>query len=199
MTSSYHTEIGKLLKNAREELGMTLPQSSAALHIRAHYLHALEEGDLADLPGAAYTKGYLQSYAVFLHLDKNEILRRFELVKSDIPEKGFFFPQVLSKEKKPSSSVVWSGGLLVLVVYMVWYMAFKPNMAVLTVVAPPSGSLVGTSGEESIAVDSIFNLSCAVPQVRVYPSCYRVENGKILDNSLLPLHRQIISVMELAY
>lgn len=196
MASSYYKEIGQLLENAREELRLTLPQASAALHIRAHYLHALETGELVDLPGAAYTKGYLQSYAAFLHLDKDEMLRRFELMENDFPEKALFFPQVFSKEKNPSYSIVWGGLLLALIVYVVWFLVFKPDAAP-SLVTPPPLYKAGLSSEFP-AFNYVFNLACAMPHVRVYPPCYRADVSNMGVRTPLPLRRQIISVMELA-
>lgn len=196
MTSLYYKEIGQLLENAREELRLTLPQASTALHIRAHYLHALETGELVDLPGAAYTKGYLQSYAVFLHLDKDEMLRRFELLENDFPEKALFFPQVFSKEKNPSYSIVYGGVFLAMMVYAFWFLVFRPDTAP-SLVAPVPLYKEGISSEFP-ASNYVFNLACATPKVRVYPPCYRSDVSNIEVSNPLLLRRQIISVMELA-
>ena len=195
MTSSYDTEIGKILTSAREDLRLTLSQASAALHIRAHYLHALEVGELADLPGMAYTKGYLQSYAAFLRLDKDEILRRFELVENSLPESRLFFPKVFSKEKKPSHSAIWTGLVLVLVIYLRWVFLFKPELITIYMITQPSDII-----EPEVTVsDSVLNLACAMPKVRIYPSCYRADTNRLAEDSLLPMRHQINSVMELAY
>ncbi len=196
MTSSYHNEIGKLLQNAREDLQLNLQQASTALHIRAHYLHALEIGDLTNLPGAAYTKGYLQAYAVFLHLDKDELLRRFELIENNLPENGLFFPQVFSKEKKPSHSVILLGLALVLIAYVLWFLLFKPDLVALSVVAMPSYKMEVTT---SFPVANYTpNLTCAAPQVRLYPPCYSAAMGRMSEIPALPLRRQRNSIMELA-
>ena len=77
------------------------------LHIRVRYLDALECGRLNELPGISYTKGYLQVYANYIGLDKDEILRRFEDVEQAMGKRGFYFPQVLNKEKSPNSNIVW--------------------------------------------------------------------------------------------
>jgi cytoskeletal protein RodZ len=195
MASSYYTEIGKLLINAREDLRLTLPQASSALHIRAHYLHALEVGELSELPGMAYTKGYLQSYAAFLHLDKDEIIRRFELVDDDLPENNLFFPKVFSKEKKASNTIVWICLLFAVATYLIWFFMFRPESTTFSMITQPPDVIK----REVIVFDSVLNLACATPEVRVYPACYRANMDKTVENSLLPMHRQINSVMELAY
>lgn len=190
MTSLYRKEIGKLLQNAREELRLTLSEVSVELHIRAHYLQALETGELTNLPGSAYIKGYLQSYATFLHLDKDEMIRRFELLENDFPEKNLFFPHVFSKDKNPSHSIAYSALFLVLIIYTVWFFAFRPD-SMPSPVLPAPQIAVGNSA------NYIFNHACAISQLRVYPPCYRADKSNLKIGSLLPLHRQIISVMEL--
>src|ERR671932_2539082 len=62
-------EIGVSLRNAREHQKLTLPDAEQATHIRSKYLAALEEERWDVLPGAAYTKGFLRTYADFLGLD----------------------------------------------------------------------------------------------------------------------------------
>lgn len=195
MTPTYYTEIGQHLRAAREELRLTLQEASTALHIRAHYLHALEVGELDKLPGAAYTRGYLQVYASYLYLDKGEILRRFERVKDTVPEKGFFLPMVFSKEKKPSNLIAWGGLLLVLIVYIVWFLAFRPVRPEFPVIAPPPEKVEISPEYE---VNSVLNLPCAIRQVSLYPPCYSADIGNMVGNTPLPLRRQMISVMELA-
>lgn len=195
MTSLYYNEIGKALQKAREELNISLQQASIALHIRAHYLQSLESGRLEELPGSAYIRGYLQSYAIFLHLDKDEILRRFDLVENDIPEKGLFFPQVFSKEKKPTNSVVWSGIMLMGLIYFVWFLLFRQSSAPPIVDPLPYYK----SGIVEFPVSNYtFNLACARPSHRVYPACYRADIYNLVENSPLSLRHHKNSIMELS-
>lgn len=188
MASSYHVEIGKLLRQSREDLRITLQEASVALHIRAHYLQALEDGDLDNLPGAAYTRGYLQAYATFLHLDKDEIIRRFERMENDLPQKGLFFPQVFSKDKKPANPVVWGGVLLAFVTYMLWSFVFSPELSTVSVIVPPP---VYDETIASTKSRSLLHHPCAVPQTTIYPPCYRVKKLQYVP------HRPIKNVMEL--
>ncbi len=196
MNPSYQKDIGLVLQNAREEAGLTLLEASAALHIRAHYLHALEIGELVVLPGAAYTKGYLLAYTSFLRLDKDEILRRFERIETDLPERGLFFPHVFSSEKKPSNSAVWGGVLLALLVYAIWFISFRPQVGGISIVeTPPDRALIFR--EYSIP-GSVFNLPCVSLRVTLYPACYRADIDDMVGGYLLPLNHNIVSIMELS-
>jgi cytoskeletal protein RodZ len=62
-------EIGSSLREARTRRGLTLPDVEGATHIRSRYLTALEEDRFDVLPGPAYAKGFLRTYADFLGLE----------------------------------------------------------------------------------------------------------------------------------
>lgn len=62
-------EIGSSLRDARVRQGLDLPQLEADTKIRAKYLKALEEERFDLLPGDAYVKGFLRTYAERLGLD----------------------------------------------------------------------------------------------------------------------------------
>lgn len=169
MTSLYYSEIGQILKIAREDLRISLQQASYELHIRAHYLHALEEGKFDNLPGAAYTRGYLQSYAVFLRLDKDEILRRFELLESELPKKGLFLPQSFSSEKKPAKHIIWGSLFFALAAYLVWFFAFRPDFKEVSMILPPPDINYMIKKTKP---SSILHQPCFLSDVAAYPPCY---------------------------
>jgi len=73
-------EIGKTLHEARTRLGLTLEQAERSTRIRAHYLEALERGDLDLLPSPVQARGFLQNYATYLGLDSQAILQRYSEV-----------------------------------------------------------------------------------------------------------------------
>lgn len=68
--------IGQLLRENREEKGLTIPQVAIETRIRQLYIKAIEEGDVESLPGEIYKIGFIKTYATFLNLDAMEILRR---------------------------------------------------------------------------------------------------------------------------
>lgn len=71
-------EIGPLLRDAREELGISLKEVERSTSIRARYLEGLEQENLSELPGKSYVQAFLLSYAEFLGLDADEMSRRFK-------------------------------------------------------------------------------------------------------------------------
>jgi len=70
-------EIGNELRQRREILGISLADIEQHLHIRLHYLKALEAGKVDDLPSLAQGRGMLSNYARFLELDTEALLLRF--------------------------------------------------------------------------------------------------------------------------
>lgn len=62
-------DIGATLREARERRGLSLDDIQQGLHFRERYLRALEDEHWDLLPGEAYTKGFLRTYAEFLGLN----------------------------------------------------------------------------------------------------------------------------------
>jgi cytoskeleton protein RodZ len=61
--------IGDSLREARTRRGLSSADVQKGIRIRERYLTALEEERWELLPGEAYTKGFLRTYAEFLGLD----------------------------------------------------------------------------------------------------------------------------------
>jgi cytoskeleton protein RodZ len=71
-------EIGRRLRAQREALGISLETAEEETKIRRKYLEALEAGRTADIPGEAYLKGFLRSYANFLGLDGQALVEEYK-------------------------------------------------------------------------------------------------------------------------
>lgn len=81
-------EIGSSLRDARVRHGLDLLEVEAATKIRAKYLRALEDEHFELLPGDAYVKGFLRTYADRLGLDGqlyvDEYNSRFSLAEEPV-------------------------------------------------------------------------------------------------------------------
>ena len=60
--------LGETLRQARLDKGVSLADAARDTRIRRSYLEALESEDLASLPAAVYTRGFLRTYAEYLGL-----------------------------------------------------------------------------------------------------------------------------------
>ena len=66
---------GTLLAAKRGERGVTIQQAAAATRIRAEYLLMLESDELDSFSAPVYAKGYLKTYASYLGLDADSLVR----------------------------------------------------------------------------------------------------------------------------
>jgi cytoskeleton protein RodZ len=60
--------VGKRLRQAREEQGLSLEQVAAETHIRLHYLEAMEAGQFDSIPSRVQARGFLRYYAGHLKI-----------------------------------------------------------------------------------------------------------------------------------
>ncbi|HEY5816206.1 MAG TPA: helix-turn-helix domain-containing protein, partial [Solirubrobacterales bacterium] len=63
------TGIGATLREARIRRKIELSEVEAAIKIRVRYLLAIENEEWDVLPGVAYTRGFVRTYAYYLGLD----------------------------------------------------------------------------------------------------------------------------------
>ena len=182
-----YKEIGTLLRVAREQTRMSVDQAARLLHIRMRYLEALEQGRLDELPGLTYTRGYLQAYASFLGLDKEEILRRFEEVENALSRKSIYFPQVFSKEKTPNYWIIWGGLALALLAYIFWAVVLRTPVAKI--------SMVESIRQSPEKINYAGDVACLRVQEVLYPPCTMVWEHRF---DLLPMRSQIKSIVDMA-
>jgi hypothetical protein len=67
------TGIGATLREARNRRKLDLSAVEAAIKIRVRYLQAMENEEWDALPGGAYTRGFVRTYASYLGLDGDRL------------------------------------------------------------------------------------------------------------------------------
>jgi cytoskeleton protein RodZ len=72
-------EIGSTLREARMRARIDISEIEAETKIRAKYLRALENEEWALLPGPAYVRSFLRTYAEALDLDAKLLLEEYKL------------------------------------------------------------------------------------------------------------------------
>ena len=70
--------VGNKLRLARAALELTLEQATAETHIGLHYLRAMESGNFDALPSRVQMRGFLRTYADYLHLDAIPLFEALE-------------------------------------------------------------------------------------------------------------------------
>jgi len=101
-------EIGGSLREARLKRGLTPADVQKAIRIRDRYLQALEEERWEQLPGDAYVKGFLRTYADYLGLDGNLYVDEYNNRFARPEEQPLLVPERFAR----SRSRFGGGGLL---------------------------------------------------------------------------------------
>lgn len=73
---------GSLLRQAREEKGLTIEEMSAISNLTKQVIRGIESDDYADLAGLSFVRGYLKLYAKKLGVDESKVLEPFDLWKA---------------------------------------------------------------------------------------------------------------------
>ena len=114
--------VGEILRQKRESFGQDLPTVAAQLHIRLAYLKAVEAGRFKDLPGTTYASGFVRSYADYLGLDGEEMVRLFhEEVAGTTRQVQLNFPTLASEGRIPGGAILMLSAVLAVMAYGVWY------------------------------------------------------------------------------
>lgn len=124
--------LGKMLREARERLGLTVADVAGQIKFAPRQIEALEADDYPRLPETAFLRGFIRSYAKILHLDANTLLAALPQKKAAPVELspelvGDPFPNVQSVLRQ---NYIWLGAALLLaiiaVVFALWHLTSPP-------------------------------------------------------------------------
>lgn len=136
--------LGEMLKELREEKGMSLRELSLAINVDYKKLERMERGDFKNLDVPVYVKGYLRRYADVLGIDSTELIEMYE--------KGFEVTNVetemIKEEKEERKKKVNLSLILVIAVLLVnlmfLYMGLKEFSSL---IKEPLGIIENLSGD----------------------------------------------------
>ncbi len=116
--------LGEFLIGAREAKGLDLHDAAQQTRISIYYLKALEEEDFSKLPGEVFVKGFLKSYARFLAIPEEEIIRRYQEVRPrrqtaetgpEVEQPQQVFERIAPK-RTPLEPILWGAVLVIALV-----------------------------------------------------------------------------------
>lgn len=116
--------VGRLLAQARMDLGYELTGVAAELRIRLPYLQAIEDTRYQDLPGMPYAIGFVRSYAEFVGLDPEATVALFKTEVRDLGKsrQQLSFPAPKPEGRLPGGALVLLSLVVVAVAYGGWYL-----------------------------------------------------------------------------
>ncbi|RIX51761.1 helix-turn-helix domain-containing protein [Paenibacillus nanensis] len=129
------SDLGALLRKAREERGYSLDDIQELTKIRKRYLEAIESGDHSVLPGSFYVRAFVKNYSEAVGLDPDEVLRLYqhEVPAPAVEQTSEPLPVRKPRRMKSQGSdrlgkigfslVMWC--FLILIVVLVWYFYFN--------------------------------------------------------------------------
>lgn len=154
--------IGTLLARARHQHDLDMEMVANRLHIRRRYLEAIETGELDALPGDAYARGYVRSYARFLGLDSEEAVACFNEELSGVPtnKRHRFIPEPTVEGYAPGRGTVILSVVAALLIYVCWWLMVEPSPPPRTETPPLPDHLVPYAGPDN---DAEYRLSPPLP------------------------------------
>ena len=114
--------IGQVLRDTRLSQSKNIQEISQILRIRQIYLDAIENNDFSQLPGKIYIIGFIKTYAEYLQLDSEEIIRAYksgdlvETINTDL-----VFPTIVPEDGMPNKLTLLLGFMIAIAGYGGWY------------------------------------------------------------------------------
>jgi len=128
--------LGKYLQKEREIRKISLREVADHTRVREHFLKAIEEDQFQFLPSATYVKGFLLTYANYIGLDPNDVIRRYENFLKGEP--------VRHMEGLPEKKILWKrkhllmiGGVIVASLIALYFFLYLSKPAVESISVKP--------------------------------------------------------------
>lgn len=158
--------VGRVLRDAREGFGQDIATVSQQLRIRGVYLTAIEEGRYQDLPGSTYAVGFVRSYAEYLGLEPNEIVRRFRDEAAEVNGRTKLnFPMPAVEARVPSGALVLMALMVAVLAYGGWYYLSDRDRSLVDLVPSVPESLQALVESDSDVETSDAEADASAPAV----------------------------------
>lgn len=176
--------IGAFLCATRMRTGGDLQEIAKILKIRYGYLVAIEDGRHEDLPGSAYSVGFVRAYADYLGLDGNEVVRRLrEETNGTVIKARFEFPIPSTESGLPNGGLLAIAVAMGMVVYGAWYTITNADRDAVDLIQEVPGRLAVLIEDENPVQDQTVVAADIEPIISVTPE---LEPARELELSVEP-------------
>ena len=186
-------EAGTILKQKREELGLTLEQVASRLRLRRSIIENIESNQFESEQVATFTRGYLRSYARVVGIEESVVLcalddngeaqhQEHEMQK---------FSQKTSQEKHDNRIMILTWGISAIIVGIscVWWWQNQENTAVeLTSTTEPEQKIEKELAEKN---ELDFAVVESQPSSNIQP-----QESKLVEQPLEEVTTQVASQVE---
>jgi cytoskeletal protein RodZ len=99
-------ELGKYLKNVREDSHVSMEQIQKETKIRGKYIAAIEKGDFSAIPGGdVYIRGFLRLYADAVGLDSETMIECYKKIRGEPEEEELSLLPLTDSAKYDNSRI----------------------------------------------------------------------------------------------
>lgn len=122
------SELGRQLKEARLQKGMSLDDVQEVTKIRKKYLEAIESGDYKVLPGSFYVRAFIKTYAEAVGMSPDELLEEHgnvpappvDTTMETVIQKRSRRPETERNPKWLPTLLMWTFPILIIVVIYIY-------------------------------------------------------------------------------
>lgn len=112
------TSIGAALKEARVKKAVSFEDVYSKIKIHPRVLECLEEDKFDKLPSPLFAKSFIKSYAEFLEINGEELLRQYERSSMKEPEQQYFIRSADEKMRKPGKAAPVDRRLILMPIFI---------------------------------------------------------------------------------
>ena len=172
--------IGNYLKSGREARNIPLSEVAQSTKISKWYLDCLEKDEFDKIPGGPYIKGYIASYASYIGIEEDEILKRYDSLQinsADENEIQDHLPQVKKRQKLVGFSfskknlLIPSMAILILLALGFTYVFFQNQTHIAAQLPDAQDSKMQSASSSNIKQG----------ETRVVPNDNSVQSAKLKD------------------
>lgn len=121
-----YRDIGAYIHDVRLQQKRSINEIAQELNIRAVHLEAIERSNMAALPGLAYARGFVLSYAEELGLHGETVWTHYQRMQHVEDEAPLYVPHAESQHDLPSQTVRRAGMAMLVLLGLLWYQSL-PN------------------------------------------------------------------------
>jgi cytoskeletal protein RodZ len=151
--------VGRALRQARTEAGLTVDDVSNATRVRIAIVHAIEQDDFAPCGGDVYARGHIRTLARAVRLDPAPLLARYDAEHGGRPAPTPAAPLFEAERIRPERrGPNWTAAMVAAIVAVIGFVGF-------TVVKGSGGSDAKSSVAEGSTPTASTSTTSASPKI----------------------------------
>ncbi|MET8832131.1 RodZ domain-containing protein [Streptomyces sp. NPDC004610] len=120
-----HLSIGRALRQARIEAGLTVDEVSTATRVRIAIVHAIEADNFAPCGGDVYARGHIRTLAKAVRLDPDPLLARYDADHGGRPAPTPAAPMFEAERIRPERrGPNWTAAMVAAIVAVIGFVGF---------------------------------------------------------------------------